>query len=189
MKIIRDGQGGSTGPCLKGKSITDQAGGIAEFGCQFGHKEPVGASGHPGGAGDDLMGDADLIHFHHTVDIVSDHLHGQAGKTHEMVRYDNDSVRILIVREGIAQTPAGGGAVKPVGVPEGVGCGGGDDRNVNLNLPVLDGLISSPVRSQHSCARHLSLGGGFTQGTVHAPLYVVDRAVFQVPDQGGMAGK
>ena len=76
-----------------------------------------------------------------------------------------------------------------VGVAEGVGGGGRDDGDVDVQLAVLDRLPAAAVRAQHAQAAHLAGGRVLAEWTVHAALDVVHDAGIHVLDDGGMAGK
>src|SRR5206468_3361832 len=76
-----------------------------------------------------------------------------------------------------------------VGIAEGVGGWGRDDRDVDVNLAVLNRLPAATVRAQNAHAPHLALRAVVAQRAVHRAFDVVDDAFFHQVDGGFLRGE
>ncbi len=146
----------------------------------------VRARGDPGGAGDDLARVADRGHLDHDVDVVALDLPRDARERHQVVGDDDDLLGVHRVGEGEAEQAAGGRSAVAGGVAEGVGGGGGDHRDVNPNLAVLDRLPAPAVRAQDAEPAHPALRAVVTERAVHRAFDVVQDTRLEVADLIGV---
>jgi hypothetical protein len=61
--------------------------------------------------------------------------------------------------------------------------------NVDMQIAILNSLITPPVRPQHPQFIHLAAGAELTEGTVHAPFDGVERAAFEQSDVACLRGE
>ena len=145
MEIQADGQGRAARAHLERKSVLNQAGSIAESGCQFGDQQAVGTLCDLRGTRDDQFGDPDLVHFHHVIHVIPHDLHRDGREGHDMIRDHDHFFGILIISQRIAESAAGRRTVQSVAIAEGICRGRCQHGNVDLDLAVLNGLIAAAL--------------------------------------------
>ena len=101
----------------------------------------------------------------------------------EIVRYDDDLVRVERIGRREAERPAGGRPRAPVRVPEGVRRRRRDEGDVDVKVAVLNRAGAPAVRAEHARLLHSAERARAADRAVHRALDMRDDAALDVPDE------
>ena len=138
--VLDGGQRGAARAGLDREAVVEVAAVDDYLGGLLGQEDVARVLGVADGAGGDLGAVADALHLHHVVHLALGDGVGHVGVGHEVVGEDHDLVGMLCVGQGVAQRAADAlgvlGAGIAGGVAEGVGAGGAEEGDVDVQVAV-----------------------------------------------------